>query len=394
MTTRGDSIELSLIKQMEILASRRRNVVSLGQGIPSFDTPEPIKRRAIEAIERGLVAKYSLSPGALELREAIEEQLAKEGMSYDFEKEIIVTVGSIEAINATIHTIIEPGDEVITTSPTYASYVQAIQVARGVPVFTPLDEAREWQLNIKTLGERITSKTKAIIFSNPNNPTGAILSRATLLAVGELAVKHNLIVISDEVYREFIFNPAERRNYFTLASVPSLRRNIVRVCSFSKTFAMTGWRVGFLHTDRSLAERILSVHDSLVTCAPVVSQYAALAALQMKPDELDLYVREYDARRSLMCSYLDPLKDYLSYVRPAGSYFVFPKIYTERIPHYTGSVALAKDILERVGLVTVPGAAFGPAGEDHLRLSFGRSRESIVEGMQRLSTYFTTVCAN
>lgn len=393
MPNANATVELSLIKQMELWAAQRPHAVSLGQGIPSFDTPEPIKRRAIEAIERGLVAQYSLSPGLLELREAIEDQLEREGMSYDFETEIIVTVGAIEAISATLNAVLEPGDEVVTTSPTYASYVQAIRVARGVPVFAPLREASGWQFDLEALHRVITGKTKAIIYCNPNNPTGAVFSKETLLAIGDLAVEHNLIVISDEVYREFIFDPLAKQTYFTLASLPKLRERIVRVCSFSKAFSMTGWRVGFLHTARRLAERILARHDSLVTCAPVVSQHAALAALAMKPAELQPYFIEYEARRAAICRHLDDLHEYLTYVKPEACYFVFPKVDVSRVPPYAGSVALAKDILERVGLVTVPGAAFGPEGEDHLRLSFGRSRKDIEEGMRRLKQYFAQICA-
>lgn len=384
----GDTIELSLIKQMEFLAAQRQGVVSLAQGIPSFDTPESIKKRAIEAIGDGRVAAYSLTSGLPDLREEIEEDLERSGMFYDFEKEIIITAGSIEAISATLLAVLETNDEVLLPSPTYTSYVQAIRVARGVPVFVPLDEERGWLLNADEFAKRLTAKTRAILLCNPNNPTGSVLAKADFVKIGELARKHNLVVISDEVYKDFIFDKDAKENFFTLASMPAFRKYIVRIFSFSKAYAMTGWRIGYLHTDRELAERILKIHDSLVTCAPVVSQYAAMAALRLKPDDLRVYMDEYRIRRQILCDGIDKLSDYLSYVPPLATYFVFPKINTKMVANYSGSLALAKELLERVNLAVVPGIAFGPEGEDHLRLSFGRSRHDIEEGVRRLQAFF------
>jgi len=384
----GDTIELSLIKQMELLAAQRQGVVSLAQGIPSFDTPESIKKRAMEAINDGRAAAYSLTSGLSDLREEIEEDLERGGMFYDFEKEIIVTAGSIEAISATLLAVLESNDEVLLPSPTYASYIQAIRVARGVPVFVPLDESRGWLLDPDNFQKRLTTKTRAILLCNPNNPTGSVFASRDLVKIGELAKEHNLIIISDEVYKDFIFDATIKENYFTLASLPAFRKQVVRIFSFSKAYAMTGWRIGYLHTDRDLAQRILKIHDSLVTCAPVVSQYAAMAALRLKPDDLQVYMDEYKIRRQILCDGLDKLSDYLSYIPPLATYFVFPKINTKMTANYAGSLVLAKELLERANLAVVPGIAFGPAGEDHLRLSFGRTRYDIEEGIKRLQLFF------
>lgn len=380
MFERTKSIQLSVIKQMELLASRYANVVSLAQGIPSFDTPSAIKRRASRALEEGVVAKYSLSPGLPELRELIELSLASENMFYDWQSEIIVTAGSIEALTATLLTITMPGDEVIIPDPTYTSYREAIRLAGCEPVYAPLDEANGWAFDIKTVEKTITPKTKAIFFCNPNNPTGTVYTKEQLLALAELAEAHDLFIISDEAYKDFIYDGAP---YFTLGQEQRYRKRFIRVFSFSKAYAMTGWRVGYVHSDASIIKEIMKVHDCLVTCAPVVSQYAAMGALEMGQEWIDFFKQEYEKRRDLMCDALDRIGDQLTYARPNSAYFVMPR-YQGNKP----SFELAVDILDKVQLATVPGSAFGPAGENHLRLSFGRTEKDIIEGMSRLEKYF------
>jgi aminotransferase len=381
MSKRSERIQLSVIKQMEILASRHINVISLAQGIPSFDTPSPIKRRAEIALAEKLVAKYSLSPGLPELREMIELSLAKDNIFYDWETEIIVTAGSIEAITASLLALTDPGDEVIIPDPTYTSYREAVRLAGCTPIFVPLDEERGWNINIEKFRAAITSRTKVIFYCNPNNPTGTVYSETDLCALGELALEHNFYIIADEAYKDFIY---DGQKYFSLAQLSKYRKNLIRVFSFSKPYAMTGWRVGYVHTDASIAREILKVHDSLVTCAPVISQYAAMGALEMGEEWVNHFRDQYQKRRELLCSFLDRLPSKCSYTVPTSAYFVFPKI-----KGCQDSLSLAKDILEKVQLATVPGVAFGPSGEGHLRLSFGRSDEDIVEGMKRLVTFFS-----
>lgn len=390
MSVRGQAAELSVIKKMELLAAKYPSAISLAQGIPSFDTPDPIKRRVIEAMEKGLVAKYSLAPGMLELREALEEHLEAQNMFYDFETEIVVTVGSIEAITATLLATVGPGDEVLVTTPSYVSYTESVRLTGATPVYVALQEDGGWRVNARAFTEALTDNTKAIILCNPNNPTGTIFTKKELEELGELALERGLIILMDEVYRDFLYNEKDRKEYYSLAMTPRYRDHVVRIFSFSKAFAMTGWRVGYLHTARPIAQRILKVHDTLVTCAPVISQYAALAALEMKPSEWKPYRDEYLQRRDLTCHALQALPEYFSYVQPSASYFVFPRLASKRFKNYTTSHELAIDILEKVKLALVPGSAFGPSGEDHLRISFGRSREDIQEGLTRLSTYCTT----
>ncbi|MEA1926281.1 MAG: pyridoxal phosphate-dependent aminotransferase [Patescibacteria group bacterium] len=404
-----NEVLISPIKEMEIRSVRIPGVVSLAQGIPSFDTPECVKRKAIEAIQDGKVARYSLSPGLLELREAIEYDLSKQNIFYDFENEIIITAGSIEAITATFLTILEPGDEVLIPDPTYTSYQSAIKTARGVPVFIPLNEDRGWTFNIEQLKKRITPKTKAILYCNPNNPTGTVYGRNQLMQIVELAELHNLYILSDEVYKDFLYDRNEE--FFTLAKLQTFRKRFVYIFSFSKAYAMTGWRVAYLATDKKLARKILGVHDALVTCAPVVSQWAALAALEMAKSDIDAYRTEFKHRRKLICRKLDGMSEWLEYEKPSSAYFIFPKMTKKCVnefadyqkqhpfktddtkPHQIRSLSwrFSLELLNKVGTVVVPGVAFGPTGENHIRLCFGQKRRDIIKAMDRIKRFFEQI---
>ncbi|MEI6587388.1 MAG: pyridoxal phosphate-dependent aminotransferase [Candidatus Moraniibacteriota bacterium] len=393
MFERTKNLRLSVIKQMELRASKFPDVISLAQGVPSFDTPECIKRRVELALKNGVVAKYSLSPGLSELRELIETKLAEEGMFYDFEKEIIVTAGSIEGITATLFAITNPGDEVIIPEPTYTSYREVILLAGCQPVFVSLDEEKGWAFELEKYETAITKKTKAIFYCNPNNPTGTIYSKEQLMGLVELAKKHDLYLISDEVYKDFIFDSGEK--IFSLAQLPELRKRVIRLFSFSKSFAMTGWRVAYLHTDESIAKEILKVHDSLVTCAPVISQYAAMGALEMGDKDIKFFNREYKKRRDLICRRLDKLSHIFSYVKPTSAYYVFPRILKNdfdfgELKDCPDSLSwrFAIGLLERAQVATVPGVAFGPSGEGHIRMSFGRSEKDINRAFDRMDEIF------
>ncbi len=381
MANRTKDLQLSVIKQIELRASRYPDVVSLAQGIPSFDTPESIKRRVENALKRGVVAKYSLSPGLPELRELIEISLARENMFYDWQKEIIVTAGSIEAITAAILAVTDPGDEVIIPEPTYTSYREVIILAGCKPVFVPLDENNGWSFDLDKFKKAITPKTKAIFYCNPNNPTGTIYSKENLLGLAKIAEESDLYLISDEVYKDFIFNGEK---FFSLAEIPKSRKRVIRIFSFSKAFAMTGWRIGYLHGDESVVKEILKVHDCLVTCAPVVSQYGAMGALEMGEKDVKFFVGEFKKRRNLICERLDSLKNIFSYVKPNSAYYVFPKILRENVKSWDFSLAL----LEKARVAVVPGIAFGPNGEGHIRMSFGRSEDDINKAFDRMEKMY------
>lgn len=377
-----EKIKLSPIKQMELLASKIPDVVSLAQGIPSFDTPEIIKHAAIKALNRGVVAKYSLTYGLPELRETIEQKLAEEKMYYDFEKEIIATCGSIEGITASLISIVNnKKNQVILFSPSYASYPEAVKVAGGEPVFVNLIEEGGWRIDFKNLTKKINKRTAAIIVCNPNNPTGMLFHKEDLLKVAELAWNKKIFIILDEVYKDFVYEG--REELFSLAQITELRKIIIRVFSFSKACAMTGWRIGFVHSDEENIKEIVKVHDCLVTCAPVISQYAAIGALDFADNEIEKFRQKYQERRELICRHLDDLKDIFSYQRPNSSYFVFPKILKSK-----NSWHFALNLLEKAHVAVVPGLAFGPSGEGHIRMSFGRSEKDINEAMKRIKSIF------
>jgi aminotransferase len=435
MFSRTKNINLSPIKQIEILASKIPDVVSLAQGIPSFDTPGVVKKAAIKALNRGAVAKYSLTYGLPELRETIEQKLAEEGMFYDFENEIVVTAGSIEAITASLTAIVETRkNEVILFSPSYTSYAEAVKVSGGKPVFSDLIENDGWRIDFNDLKKKANSKTAGILFCNPNNPTGTIFPKEDLLKIAELAEKKNFFIISDEVYKDFIYadspvfltepavrplqrrtaaltlaptvpplagtkpvgavrhsarNTGESSRFFSLAQVPEIRKRVIRIFSLSKAYAMTGWRIGFLHSDEENVKEILKIHDSFVTCAPVISQYAAMAALDFGDEEIKRFHYEFQNRRDLMRKYLNEMKNFFSYQNPEGAYFIFPKILEPayKIFQAKNSWEFALKLLEKTKVAVIPGAAFGPSGEHHFRLSFGREEKDINKAMERILNF-------
>jgi aminotransferase len=393
MFSRTKNLRLSVIKQIEQQASAHPDVISLAQGIPSFDTPDCIKRRAEIALKRGAVAKYSLSPGLPELRELIEYNLALENMYYDWQNEIIVTAGSIEALTATLLTIAEEGDEIIIPEPTYTTYREVIMLAGCKPVFVPLNEEKGWSFELEKYRSAITPKTRAILYCNPNNPTGTIYTRKQLLGLADLAEKHNLYLVSDEVYKDFVYDEnykcelnheTGKSHIFSLAEIPELRKRLIRIFSFSKTYAMTGWRVGYLHTDISIAQEILKVHDTLVTCAPVISQYAAMGALEMGEKDVQKFNEQFKKRRDIVCQKIGEMPQYLSFAQPHGAYYVFPKI----LKGEQDSMKFALDLLEKAQVAVVPGFAFGPNGEGHFRINFGRSEEDLNKALDRIGEYF------
>ena len=386
---RTAGVKLSPIKAMELAASRVPDVVSLAQGIPSFDTPEPIKSFVQQKIAEGECATYSLTPGLPQLRECIAESLLREGMHYDPDQEIIVSSGSIEAIAATLLTLTRPGDEIVLPSPSYASYQEVVRIAGCTPRFAPLHEEQNFAFDEEAFEACLSPYTRAILYCNPNNPTGTVFSEAETRALIALAERHDLFLIIDEAYKDFVYTPEA---YFSPAQVADVRQRIVRIFTFSKAYGMTGWRVGYLHSDARNVQEILKVHDALVTCAPVVSQYAALAALEYGQEHITSFRQAFKQRRDLTLTHLDQLSHVFDYQKPEGAYFVFPRI-KDVVVHARDSYALAYDILEKAKVAVVPGIAFGPSGEAHIRLNFGRRPDDITTAFERLTAYFSPAAA-
>ena len=383
-SSRTAQLKLSPIKEMELAAGRIPGVVSLAQGIPSFDTPEPIKTFVQQKIAEGACAKYSLTPGLPQLRELIAESLLHEGMHYDPDSEIIVSCGSIEAIAASLLALTQPGDEVILASPSYASYQEVVRLAGCVPRFAALDEEHNFAFDPAAFEACVSARSRLILYCNPNNPTGTVFSEAQTRALIDLAEHHNLFLLIDEAYKDFVYSPEP---YFSPAQVSAVRHRVVRVFTFSKAYGMTGWRVGYLHTAAPYAREILKVHDALVTCAPVVSQYAAMAALEYGAEHIAAFRHAFKARRDLTLEHLDRLSHVFDYQKPEGSYFVFPRVKdTVRWAH--DSRRLAREVLEQAKVALVPGLAFGPSGEAHVRINCGREPADIERAFERLTRYF------
>jgi len=377
-------VELSPIKDIELRASRIPGVISLAQGIPSFDTPEPITRYVQEKIAAGACSKYSVAPGLPELRELISEVLERDGLHYDPDTEILVTCGAIEAITATLLATVGPGDEVLLTSPTYASYLPAVHLSGATPRFVALDEDANFDLNPDAIAAAITRHTRAILLCNPNNPTGTVFSAAQVAHLLAIAERHGLLVIADAVYKDFVYGSGAQTN---IAMFGAQVDSVVNVWSFSKAYAMTGWRVGFLAARRDRVAGILKIHDALVTCAPVVSQYAAIAALRLGGPFIEQFREAFRTRRDRIIARLDQLPHIFDYQRPNASYFVFPRL-KDTVPLARDSRRLALDILERAHVAVVPGIAFGPTGESHIRLCYARAPEDIDAACDRLAEYF------
>jgi aminotransferase len=384
-------ITVSAIKQMPLLASKVPGCVSLGQGIPSPNTPLFIREAVIRALQDdAAVGKYSLQPGVPKLKELIAQDLMRTRniTTVNAEAEIFVSCGGMEALAAGIATIVDKGDEVILNSPSYSSHIEQILFADGVPVFVPLDEGSEWTLNPDALRKAITKKTKALILCSPSNPTGAVFTESQLRQVAEIILEHSIFVILDETYDFLVYDD---QPYFSLLSLPELKNNVIAACSFSKRFCMTGWRVGYMYAPGRIIKQVLKVHDAFAICAPTISQYAAMAALEGTngkdgpgDESVKLLMETMTRRRNLVCSRLDRLSDVFSYAKPRGGYYVFPRY---RSGDNSGSMDFALRILNEAKVITVPGNAFGPTGEGHIRMSFGAEDSELIEAFDRIDNW-------
>ena len=391
IATRVKQITTSAIKQMPLLARAVPNAVSLGQGIPSIPTPDFIIEAVVSELrENPAIGKYSLQPGLVQLREAISIDLAnrKNMVAPDPEKEIFVSCGGMEALAAALSSIIDVGDEVLLCSPGYSSHIEQVLFAQGIPRFVSLDEANGWSLDPDKIKASITSKTKAIVLSSPANPTGSIFPFETLRDLAEVAAKAGIWIVTDETYDFLTFDGNKN---FSLTEFPEIKERLILCGSFSKRFCMTGWRVGFLCGPARVVDQILKVHDAFVICAPTVSQYAALAALNASKNAdspgtkfVNDLRQTLQRRRDLICNLLNELPDLFSSQKPQGAYYAFPKFELNGV----SSIELAKKLLYQAEVITIPGSAFGPDGEGHIRLSFAGEEANIEEAFRRISSWW------
>ena len=382
VSDRIGSISKSAIHEMTRLSKQVDDVAFLSWAKPTSDTPEHIKEAAVAAIRGGRVGGYSENAGLLSLREEIARKLVRDNKVEAEPSQILVTVGAIEGLAAAVMAAIDPGDEVILPSPTYSTHIRQVVIASGKPVLVPTIEEEGFILDIEAIKQAITPKTRAFIYCSPSNPSGTVFSRQQLEQLAEVCLEHNLIVITDEAYEYFVY---DGHQHFSMASIPEMRSNVISCYTFTKTYAMTGWRIGYLHADQDLIPQIGKAHIPFAICAPVVSQYAALAALQGSQDCVSGFREHYLAARNLMCDRLDRLSSVFDYHRPEGSYLMFPKILLD---DGRDSTAFCKKLLSEARVSTTPGIAFGPTGQQHLRLSFCVPEEEINKAFDRMEAYY------
>jgi aminotransferase len=389
-------IVISPIKEMSILAEEeslrqaqgKPKIISFGQGIPYFDTPPVVKSGMRKALNELDTAKYTLEPGITKLRELIANDLKRRKKIKNIKpkKEIMVSGGCQEAVVCALATVIDPGDHVLLPEPAFASHIEQILQWGGKPIFVSLKKRlpagrQGWQLNVKECEKRITKKTKAILFSNPSNPTGTVFSKKELAELAKLAKRKNLIIITDETYDFLTYDGVK---HFSPASIPSVRDRVILCGSFSKRYAMTGYRVGYAFADEGIIDHVLKVHDALQICAPAISQKGAMAALRGPQKSVREFVKKLSKNRELICRELDKLSEFVEYQKPVGAYYIMVKVKRPRM----NSFKLALKILREARVITIPGAAFGPSGEGYLRFSFAGHPEEIKEGFKRLRNWF------
>jgi len=381
-SNRVNQIRKSAIHEMTRLSKQYDDVAFLSWAKPTTGTPKHINDAVINAIKNGLTGGYSQSEGLPELREEIVKKLKRDNHIDANISQIIVTVGAIEGLAASVLATIDPGDEVILPTPTYSTHITQVKLASGIPVLVPLIEDENFALDIEAIKQAITPKTKAIIFCTPSNPTGSVFPESTLRKLGSIALEHNLTVITDEAYEYFTFDGSK---HFSMASIPELRKNVITNYTFTKTYAMTGWRIGYIHADEEIIDQIKKAHIPLAICAPVASQYAAIEALKGSQNCIEEFSLHYLKARNLMCERLDILDSVFEYNKPEGSYLMFPKILGGR---GNDSITFSKNLLKEARVSTTPGIAFGPTGENHIRLSFCVPEEMVNKAFDRMEAYF------
>ena len=378
-------IRKSAIHEMTKLSKEIDDVAFLSWAKPTSGTPQHINNAAIEAIKNGLTGGYSPSEGLDELRKEICIKLKRDNHIDATISQILVTVGAIEGLAAAVMAVIDPGDEVIMPSPTYSTHIRQVQIASGIPNLVPLIEDEGFALDIEAIEQAISPRTKAIIFCSPSNPTGTVFPENVLRQLASIALEKNLIIITDEAYEYFVF---DNHKHFSIASIPEMKRNVISCFTFTKTYAMTGWRIGYLHAHDEWISQIKKAHIPFSICAPVVSQYAAMAALTGPQDCLGSFKKHYLTTRNLMCERLDELQDFFVYQKPGGSYLMFPKIL---IDEGKDSTAFCKRLLREAKVSTTPGIAFGPTGESHMRISFCVPEVTINKAFDRIEYFFKDV---
>lgn len=373
------TIEPSGIRKFFDIVSEMDDAISLGVGEPDFDTPWHIRDEAIYSLEKGRTF-YTSNAGLKELKVEIDRYLTRRfGVSYDYNKEILVTVGGSEAIDIAMRAMLDPGDEVLIPQPSYVSYLPCAVLAGGVPVTIELQAEDEFRLTAEQLEAAITPKTKLLVLPFPNNPTGAVMEKSDLEKIAEVVIRHDLYVISDEIYSELTYLD----NHVTIASLPGMKERTILINGFSKSYAMTGWRLGYACGPAAIIKQMLKIHQYAIMCAPTTSQYAAVDALRNGDEDVARMREEYDGRRRYLLHRFKEMG--LSCFEPFGAFYVFPCIKEFGMT----SDEFANELLRSQKVAVVPGTAFGACGEGYVRISYAYSLENLKTAMDRIEAFVT-----
>ena len=372
-----ERIPASGIRRFFDLVSGVPGVISLGVGEPDFVTPERFREAAIRSIKDGLT-KYTSNYGIRPLREAISAHTAKlRGITYDPDTEILVTVGVSEAVDLALRATLNEGDEVILADPSYVAYVPGIVLAGGVPVAVATAERYEFRLRAEDVEQAITDRTRAILLGFPNNPTGAVLTDEDRVGIARLAERHDLLVYADEIYDRLVYGGEHR----SIVSLPDMRERTIYLAGFSKAYAMTGWRVGYVCAPAEVIEQMMKIHQYTVMCVPTAGQYAALEALRSGEGEVLRMVAEYDRRRRVMWRRFNDMG--LACFEPRGAFYCFPNVSRTGL----SDDEFAERLLKEEKVVVVPGGAFGERGRGYVRACYATSLEQIEEACDRIARF-------
>lgn len=371
------SIEPSGIRKFFDIVNEMKDAISLGVGEPDFDTPWHIREEGIYSLERGRTF-YTSNAGLKELKEEIAAYLDRRfDLPYDPGHEIVVTIGGSEAIDAAFRAMLNPGDEVLLPQPIYVSYEPCIVLADGVPVPIALREEDGFKLTKELLLGAITDKTKILVMPFPNNPTGAIMTKEDLEEIVDVIIEKDLFVISDEIYSELTYGS----NHVSIASFPGMKERTIVINGFSKSYAMTGWRLGYACGPRVIMDQILKIHQYAIMCAPTTSQYAAVSALKKGDADVERMRTAYNQRRNYLMRRFDKMG--LQCFEPFGAFYVFPSIKEFGLT----SEEFATRLLQQEKVAVVPGTAFGTSGEGYVRISYAYSIEDLKEALERVEHF-------
>ena len=371
-------IEPSGIRKFFDIVSEMKDAISLGVGEPDFDTPWHVREEGIYSLEKGRTF-YTSNAGLKGLREEISRYLSRRcGLTYNPDKEILVTVGGSEAIDIALRAMLNPGDEVLIPQPCFVSYVPCAILAGGVPVPIELEEKDQFRLTPEKLLEKITDKTKILIMPFPNNPTGAVMRQEDLEPIARIIEEKDLFVLSDEIYCELTYG---NERHVSIASLPGMRDRTVLINGFSKAYAMTGWRLGYAAAPHVILEQMLKIHQFAIMCAPTTSQYAAVAAVRDGDGDVEMMRESYDQRRRFVLHAFEEMG--LTCFEPNGAFYAFPSIKRFGMT----SEEFASRFLREEKVAVVPGTAFGACGEGFLRVSYAYSLKSLKEALGRMERF-------